>query len=729
MIVAATLDAIAATYYWDTNGAASGLGSSSSPVAWLTNSWAVGSSGTAATGPWPNSQPDNDDQAIFTGSAGTVNVDADVFANALRFEASGYTVAGAGGALHLVGDNPTIDVTLPSNNNTATISAPILGDNGLTLVGNSLSGGLKFLVLANTSVATPNAFSGTLTVDAGGALRLGGGAAREQIPDQVDLAISGVIDFITSGGASDGKQERVRDVAVSGTNANFSVGNEADFIVNSMSGSATGSGPGISVNGNSGLAPNVPGRLIINGWADGAGDLTLDDSRVRVNTTGANNVVGGRVLLSGSIYSSGSSEISNSNGNDATPDNNFYTNKGFDFTSAAHTICVADGALLFTSRSPSRPLEVTSTNAGGATLTKTGAGVWLWEHAVQTSFSGVNRVEAGTWRLGASQRLADDSALEVAGGVFDMQAFAETIDRLLLDGGMIVGASTASLVGTSYDVRAGVANVRLGGGASLEKSTTGTVGLNGENTYAGTTTVIEGTLLVNGTHTGGDAYTVAGDATLGGTGFVDAPVSIANGTLAPGAGVGTFTANNAVTFEAGSHYAVEIAGAAADKLISIDLNLSASEFLDVSVLEEMVGASWLIAEYSGTLDGQFDAVTAGFAVDYDTPGEIHLQFVAVPGDYNSNGVVDAADYTVWRDTLGDQVTPGTGADGTGPGGSPDGVVDQLDYQLWVDHFGEAAPDGGSNAIVGTVPEPSAISLACLSIGCVLAVATDRKLSA
>src|SRR5262249_52351090 len=35
-----------------------------------------------------------------------------------------------------------------------------------------------------------------------------------------------------------------------------------------------------------------------------------------------------------------------------------------------------------------------------------------------------------------------------------------------------------------------------------------------------------------------------------------------------------------------------------------------------------------------------------------------------PGDYNGNGVVDAADYTRWRDTLGDEVTgAGWGADG------------------------------------------------------------------
>jgi hypothetical protein len=223
-------------------------------------------------------------------------------------------------------------------------------------------------------------------------------------------------------------------------------------------------------------------------------------------------------------------------------------------------------------------------------------------------------------------------------------------------------------------------------------------------------------LLINGTHSAGSQYSINEGGTLGGTGATDAPVSIEGGTLAPGASVGTFTVNNTVAFETGSRFAVEIDGAAADKLVAIDLNLSGDEYLDVSLLAEMIGTSWLIAEYSGTLEGVFDAVTSGYAVNYDTPGEVHLQFVGVAGDYNSNGVVDAADYTVWRDLLGSEVTAGTGADGSGPGGLPDGFVDQFDYQLWTDHFGEMAAGSGSIAAANAIPEPTTGVLAGLVIG-------------
>jgi hypothetical protein len=210
---------------------------------------------------------------------------------------------------------------------------------------------------------------------------------------------------------------------------------------------------------------------------------------------------------------------------------------------------------------------------------------------------------------------------------------------------------------------------------------------------------------------------------LGGTGTIDTAVDV-EGTLAPGASIGTLTVNDVVAFDANSHIAVQLAGATADKLVVEDLDLSANEFLDVSVLSALAGDSWLIAEYSGMLTGVFDNVTAGFALDYDTPGQIYLR-LAVPGDYNANGIVDTGDYTVWRNTLNNAVTPGTGADGTGPGGTPDGIVDQLDYDFWKAHFGDTLP--GLGAAAHAVPERSTVSLLCVAIGCIICAARRSRM--
>jgi len=67
---------------------------------------------------------------------------------------------------------------------------------------------------------------------------------------------------------------------------------------------------------------------------------------------------------------------------------------------------------------------------------------------------------------------------------------------------------------------------------------------------------------------------------------------------------------------------------------------------------------------------------------------------SVLGDYNNNGIVDAADYVVWRRTLGQSVTI--------PNDMTPGSVVSGDYTVWRSHFGQTS-GGGSGG--GAVPEP------------------------
>ena len=89
------------------------------------------------------------------------------------------------------------------------------------------------------------------------------------------------------------------------------------------------------------------------------------------------------------------------------------------------------------------------------------------------------------------------------------------------------------------------------------------------------------------------------------------------------------------------------------------------------------------------------------------PGSVNLAPPSTTGDYNGNHTVDAADYTVWRDTLGAAVSPnGSGADGDG-----DGTIDDGDYDFWKDNFGDVVPGaGGGSAAVTVVPEPATLWL-------------------
>lgn len=89
---------------------------------------------------------------------------------------------------------------------------------------------------------------------------------------------------------------------------------------------------------------------------------------------------------------------------------------------------------------------------------------------------------------------------------------------------------------------------------------------------------------------------------------------------------------------------------------------------------------------------------AGFTFDL-------LASAGTPGDYNSDGEVNAADYTVWRDHL-DQTfqLPNEGA------GQTPGLVTSEDYDFWKSQFGA----GGGGALATGVPEPSSLALLLFS---------------
>ncbi|MEM6855544.1 MAG: hypothetical protein AAF593_14150, partial [Planctomycetota bacterium] len=73
------------------------------------------------------------------------------------------------------------------------------------------------------------------------------------------------------------------------------------------------------------------------------------------------------------------------------------------------------------------------------------------------------------------------------------------------------------------------------------------------------------------------------------------------------------------------------------------------------------------------------------------------------GDYNGDGEVNAADYTVWADNFGSMVD--LEADGNG-----NGVVDAADYTIWADNFGNTLP---GQAAVAFIPEPATAGLIAL----------------
>jgi T5SS/PEP-CTERM-associated repeat protein len=91
----------------------------------------------------------------------------------------------------------------------------------------------------------------------------------------------------------------------------------------------------------------------------------------------------------------------------------------------------------------------------------------------------------------------------------------------------------------------------------------------------------------------------------------------------------------------------------------------------------------------------------------------------IPGDYNDDGIVNAADYTVWRDHLGSATalpndnTPGVAAD---------------DYTRWKTNFGNTAGAGGfAGQSSNAVPEPSILQFAVLGLAALVCRARSARL--
>jgi probable HAF family extracellular repeat protein len=88
-------------------------------------------------------------------------------------------------------------------------------------------------------------------------------------------------------------------------------------------------------------------------------------------------------------------------------------------------------------------------------------------------------------------------------------------------------------------------------------------------------------------------------------------------------------------------------------------------------------------------------------------GQYHaylLTPIPIPGDFNFDGTVDAADYVVWRKGVGVEPT-------------------QENYNLWRTHFGQTAGSGSLADV--TVPEPASALL--LIVGA-LAIRRERRIA-
>ena len=277
--------------------------------------------------------------------------------------------------------------------------------------------------------------------------------------------------------------------------------------------------------------------------------------------------------------------------------------------------------------------------------------------------------------------------------------------------------------------------------SKLIVSGSSTVILNGACTYTGSTEIQDtATLIVGGSIASNVTFSGANGATLGGGGTINGTVSVTgNNTLAPGNSVGTLSVTGHCSVSGSSSYEWEFDGAGDSVTVGGDLTLDNGWEL---VLDQLDGAipvadtEYALFTVAGDIiyDGSVvvgDVVFDPAHYDVNSDGvedatewnlddiEVGVKFAtgvvyltglggagSTPGDTNSDGVVDAADYMALKLNLGSG--PGAGqedgdvCDGAGAPGQ-DGYVNLLDLDLMAEALNPSA--GGQ-----TIPEPGSAFL-------------------
>ncbi len=447
----------------------------------------------------------------------------------------------------------------------------------------------------------------------------------------------------------------------SASNATFEVGpltypptnasNDVNFYQSSTAGNAT-----MTIRGDG-------GRVIFAGGTAGASTLTVLGSTRPGNVPGT---VAGQALID-FLGSAGNATI----------------------TAQPSTVAGAPGGLIQFQNSG---------HAGAATLIANG---------------GASAINGGLIRFGSGATGGSARLVVNAGANAD---FSLNIFYTGTEVGSIEGAGKFYLGGslltvgnrnTSTAVSGSIAD--LGGyrdatGGRLTKVGTGTFTLSGANNYSGLTTVAEGTLVVDGSIAG--AVLVKNGGRLQGVGGMGNVVVEMGGVIGPGNSPGTMTMGGLHLMN-GSTLTYEL-GALRDRIVVTNNgSITLGGVLDLSILagfNPLPGQTFELFEGAiGSITGTFSAVNApvfnGHTLDlvYDyLAKQVRIEVIdalGIPGDYNQNGSVDAADYTVYRDALGTNIIL--------PNDSTPGSVTAADYLVWQNNF-----SGGASATnAATVPEP------------------------
>jgi T5SS/PEP-CTERM-associated repeat protein len=280
--------------------------------------------------------------------------------------------------------------------------------------------------------------------------------------------------------------------------------------------------------------------------------------------------------------------------------------------------------------------------------------------------------------------------------------------------------------GNLYVGNAGIGTLNVSAGGQVSNST-GYIGNQSDSTGmasvdgADSMWTNNGNLFVGNTGTGTLYVTNFGTVAVGGQlvvgalgevhgdGYIDGNLSN-GGLVSPGNSPGALhVAGNYAQSNTGK-LQIELAGTTPGSQYD-QLLISGSATLDGTLQAALLGGfaphegdSFNVLDFASRtgLFSSVDLPTLTGSLKWDT-SQLYANgvlSVVLPGDYNGNGVLDAADYVVWR-----------GAEGTTntlPNDLIGGTIGQPQYDQWRAHFGQTAGSSGSASANAAVPEPATL---------------------
>jgi autotransporter-associated beta strand protein len=253
------------------------------------------------------------------------------------------------------------------------------------------------------------------------------------------------------------------------------------------------------------------------------------------------------------------------------------------------------------------------------------------------------------------------------------------------------GGWTLAAGNSTLDVRAGVDTTISGfiGGtdstSALTKISSGKLTLSGANTYAGGTTVSSGTLELSGA----SAKLGAGNISVTGNGTV----------LAIDSGVADAITNSS-TLSLGGFATMTLGSGINDQIGTLILDG--------------------VQQPAGTYGSSQSGAVNKRDVYFSGTGILTVGPSILVGDYNNDGIVNAADYVVWQKNVGQpsQTLPN---DTTGV------IIGKAQYDLWRSSFGNTVPVPATGAVemASAIPEPTSLALLALGLVALAVFSTCR----